>query len=219
MDTDPTHPVSQFQVYLSPPNSLFCYAFCLSLYQKSPLGLFLHHFVKLFWLLCNANCVFQLCPFSASQFPHTENERNMSPLCHSSKRLGDLDAARERSVKIVSFLSIYPCNMNLSWILCCSCSIIPNQCVFLYIVNCSLSWSGRHRCSGGLCPSHCCVTSAPVGTGSKMRTAGAYCCHPSFKRFGTILSPNPGSKKVICKASEMDGYLGKWSWSDLLAPG
>lgn len=158
--------------------------------------------------------------FSFAHFqPHDSLVLKMRGTCHFLKRLGDLGTAREKSIEIVSFLSTYPYNMNLSWILCCSCSIIPNQCVLLYIVNHCLSWSGQHRRSRGLCPSHCCVTSAPVGTGSKMKTAGAYCCHPSFKCFGTILPPNPGSKKVICKASETDGYLGKWSWSDLLAAG
>lgn len=219
MDRDPAYSVCQLQLHLRPPNSRFCYAFWLNLYQKSPLGPFLHRFGKLLRLLCNTSCVFQLCPSSASQFHCTENERNMSPLCHSLKRPGDLDTARDRSIKIVSFLSTYPRNMNLSWILWHSCSIIPNQYVFLYIVNCSTSWSGWLCHSGGLCPSHCCVTSAPVGTGSKMKTAGAYCCHPSFKRFGTILSPNAGSKKVIFKASAMDGYWGKWGWSHLLTPG
>lgn len=97
VDTDPAHPVHQFQLYLGPLNSLLCCAFCLNLYQNLPFGLILCNFVKLFWLLCNT--VFQLCPFSASQFPHTENVGNVSPLCHSSERLGGLGTARERSVK------------------------------------------------------------------------------------------------------------------------
>ena len=172
MDADPAHPECPFQLHLSPPNSLFCYAFYLNLYQKSPLGPFLHRFVKLCWLLCSTNCVFQFCPFSASQFPRAENKRNMSPLCHSLRRLGDLGMARERSIKRASFLSSYPCNMNLSWIPCCSGLLIPNQHVFLCIVNGSVPWSGRHRRSGGLCPSRCCAASTPAGMGSKMKTEG-----------------------------------------------
>lgn len=70
----------------------FLYAFWTT-FQKPPLGPFLHLFVKLLWPFYNTRCGFQFCPCSASQHTHSKSKRNMSSLCHCSKRPRDLGRA------------------------------------------------------------------------------------------------------------------------------